>query len=412
MRFVASVAGVFREALDELRVHRTRVFLSLIGVLIAVCSITTVTGLGELVRQSALETSDRYGGRPASYTVQFSPTGAGGQDETRQRFEQAFDSAVERYGISFSSREQQTQLSMQFPDGVQQVATWVVDPPYGEMRRIDVAHGAWFAADDADRLAPAVVINDAAWQAMGAPDLRTHPTIEVADPASATAVVIGVLPPDPYGGDMREAYLLTDAFGMLGADTADPMYGGTGYSLWLPPEAGDELSERIESDLTSALGDTAAVTVMRTDYLGQGGGDPFLAIQILINVISSIVLAIGAVGYINLAIVTVSQRIREIGIRRSFGATSGRVFVSVLLESVVGTTIAGIVGIALAVVILQNPIVQAGITGGTGASDTVPFPVVAAITGLAVSVSVGLIAGLIPAVIAMKVRVIDAIRSA
>lgn len=410
MRFLTGIVGALHEAIDEIRVHRTRVLLSLLGVLIAVCAITTVTGLGELVRQSAYEISDRYGGRSASYTLQVSPTGSADADEVAQRFEDALAGAVERYGISYASRELQTQVGMQFPDGVHQVSTWVVDVPYGEMRRIDVERGTWFAAGDEARLAPAVVLNDAAWQALGAPDLRTHPTIELAEPASTTAVVIGVLPPDIYAGDAREAYLLSDAFGGLGLDGGADTMGGTSYTLWLPPDVGDALSERIESDLRAAMGDHAQVTVMRTDFLGQGD-DPFLAIQILISVVSAIVLAIGAVGYINLAIVTVSQRIREIGIRRSFGATTGRVFVSVLLESVVGTTLAGVIGIALAVFILQNPVIQAGITGGGGTSDTVPFPISAAITGLVVSVAVGLVAGFIPAIIAMRVRVIDAIRS-
>lgn len=411
MRFLTGIVGALHEAIDEIRVHRTRVLLSLLGVLIAVCAITTVTGLGELVRQSAYEISDRYGGRSASYTLQVSPTGSADADEVAQRFEDALAGAVERYGISYASRELQTQVGMQFPDGVHQVSTWVVDVPYGEMRRIDVERGTWFVAGDEARLAPAVVLNDAAWQALGAPDLRTHPTIELAEPASTTAVVIGVLPPDIYAGDAREAYLLSDAFGGLGLDGGADTMGGTSYTLWLPSDVGDALSERIESDLRAAMGDHAQVTVMRTDFLGQGD-DPFLAIQILISVVSAIVLAIGAVGYINLAIVTVSQRIREIGIRRSFGATTGRVFVSVLLESVVGTTLAGVIGIALAVFILQNPVIQAGITGGGGTSDTVPFPISAAITGLVVSVAVGLVAGFIPAIIAMRVRVIDAIRSA
>ena len=128
-------------------------------------------------------------------------------------------------------------------------------------------------------------------------------------------------------------------------------------------------------------------------------------------ILGGIVLLVGTIGFVNLSIVTVKQRVREIGIRRSFGATGERVFFSILLESVVGTLLAGIVGIGCAIVTLQNPLVQQAITGGLGLTDSVPFPVDAAVLGIVVSVGVGLLAGFIPAVIATRSNVIDAIRS-
>ena len=45
------------------------------------------------------------------------------------------------------------------------------------------------------------------------------------------------------------------------------------------------------------------------------------------------VILLGALGLVNIALVTVKQRVREIGIRRSFGATAGRVFFAVMMES-------------------------------------------------------------------------------
>lgn len=60
-------------------------------------------------------------------------------------------------------------------------------------------------------------------------------------------------------------------------------------------------------------------------------------------------LLLGALGLVNIAMVTVMQRIREISIRRSFEATAGRVFFAVTLESVVATIAAGIVPALVAV---------------------------------------------------------------
>ena len=108
--------------------------------------------------------------------------------------------------------------------------------------------------------------------------------------------------------------------------------------------------------------------------------------------------------------VNVRYRVREIGIRRSYGATGGRIFVGVLMESVVATVIAGAVGVAAAVALVKAPFVS-DLFARAGLVDLPPFPVGAVITGLAAATAVGVLAGALPALIATRIRVIDAIRS-
>jgi putative ABC transport system permease protein len=120
------------------------------------------------------------------------------------------------------------------------------------------------------------------------------------------------------------------------------------------------------------------------------------------------VMLLGALGLLNIALVTVKNRIREIGVRRAFGATAGRVFFAVLMESVVATTVAGLFGVLLAIVLIKNPITDGIIAAGV--QDIPPFPVEAALLGLGSAVLVGALAGLLPALVAVRVKVIDAIR--
>jgi putative ABC transport system permease protein len=105
----------------------------------------------------------------------------------------------------------------------------------------------------------------------------------------------------------------------------------------------------------------------------------------------------------------VRQRIREIGIRRSFGASSGRIFFSIMMESVVATVVAGVVGVTIAVILVTNPWTVA-LVKENGISDIPPFPVEAALLGLGAATLVGALAGLVPAIVAVRVKVIDAIR--
>ena len=428
MSWFTQIAGAFIEAWDELRVHRVRVTLALVGIGIAVFAIVAVTGLGSITRQSSIEISERSSGRPASYQLMVSSAAT---DDKVAIYEAAYEAAIERYGITYQSTSGSAMTRIQFVDGVADVESTIVDPAYGEMHRVKLIEGSWLTSDDADRLAPAVVINETMWNRLGNPSVAEHPTLQVAGAAPTTAVVVGVSA-NIYPDYPEQMYVLSDAQHLLGASSSGGMMGGMvmggdyappsmggdeastatfpTYELWLPLENHEELSSQIVRDLKAALGEGGSVDAQRTDYLAWGE-DPFLAVQILVTAVGGIVLLVGTIGFVNLSIVTVKQRVREIGIRRSFGATGGRVFFSILLESVVGTLLAGIVGIGCAIVTLQNPLVQGAITGGLGLTDSVPFPVDAAVLGIVVSVGVGLLAGFIPAVIATRSNVIDAIRS-
>ncbi len=178
--------------------------------------------------------------------------------------------------------------------------------------------------------------------------------------------------------------------------------------MWVPPELADQLTTLVTRDLTAALGDGAQVNVGRQDWATYGD-DPFLVTKMVVIGIAVLVLLLGALGLVNIALVTVKQRVREIGIRRSFGATAGRVFFAVMMESVVATVVAGAVGVMASILIVQSPWLR-DLIGQGMVSDFPPFPVDAAITGLAAATAVGALAGLLPALVAVRVKVIDAIR--
>jgi putative ABC transport system permease protein len=111
---------------------------------------------------------------------------------------------------------------------------------------------------------------------------------------------------------------------------------------------------------------------------------------------------------LNISMVTVRYRVREIGIRRSFGATSRRIFLGVLMESVAATAVAGMAGVMLAVAVVKNPWIESKVAPGL--REYPAFPIEAAMLGLAAAVRVGALAGAIPALVAVRVKVIDAIR--
>jgi putative ABC transport system permease protein len=404
---VTGFLGAIVEAWMELRIHRTRVLLSLVGVAVAVASITAVVALGQVAQQASQEQNERWGGRPATlvlsaYTVDGSPVDALAIDAV-------FEATRERYAITYSSRNGYFNPSMQLPGyGVIFFQGQAVDASYGTMHRVALLEGRWFTEADNDRLAPAIIINEYLWKQMGSPDLATHPSVVLLGDDDVAAVVIGVTP-SPTWDQSQSMYMLYSAF----ARTTNPVLVAQqppSYEYWVPSELSEQLSGLIKRDAIGALGDTYQVDVMRVDYEAQldVGQDPNAQIKLLIGGIAVLVLGLGGLGLVNISLVTVRQRIREIGIRRSFGATAGRVFFAVMMESVVATLVAGIAGVAVAIMFVQSPYIQSRI--GDGVVDVPPFPVNAALLGIAASVAVGAIGGLLPAIVALRVKVIDAIR--
>jgi putative ABC transport system permease protein len=409
MRGIANgFVGAVAEAWSELRVHRTRVLLSLIGVAVAVAAITAVTAFGQIAEQAQREQLERSSGRPATlYANAYSVDGAPVSPADTNA---AFSSVVDRYKIGYAGRTTYTGGAVQFVDGVIPANGQIVDVNYGTMHRVELVEGRWFTAADENRLAPAIIVNQFWWEKLGSPDLRTHPEVRfVGDGTSSqsySAVIIGVVPSPEW--DQSIAY--TELYSAYERTTppATQAQQSVNYEFWVPPALAEELTARIQRDMSGALGTSVDVQVSRQDYLSFGGEDPFGTIKIVLAVIGGIVLLLGALGLVNISLVTVRQRIREIGIRRTFGATAGRVFFAVMMESIVATTAAGVVGVIVAVIGLQLPFVRDTISQGV--SDLPPFPVGAALLGIGCAVGVGALAGLLPALVAVRVKVIDAIR--
>lgn len=402
--WMAGLVGAVMEGWAELRIHRTRVMLSLIGVAVAVCALTTVVGLGAVMQQSTVESMERGSGRPAMLTL--SASNQNGEPVASPELDAAFETVAKRYEIRYSSRAVWATMTAQFLDGTSSVDTQAVDADYGVMHRIQLASGRWFDGQDGARLAPALVVSDSFYERMGRPDLRTHPSVVVTSGEGLTAVVIGVTPAVSFQESPR-AYILSSALPDV-MPAAQLKLNLPTYEFWVPPSVAKDLVPRIERDVRAVLPEHSNVNVNRQDYLGHGGPDPLLPVKLVLGGVSVLILLLGALSLVNISLVTVRQRIREIGIRRSFGATAGRVFFAVMMESVVATLVAGVFGVIGSILIVQNPWLRGLV--GQGATDLPAFPVEAALIGMGAAGFIGALAGLLPALVAVRVRVIDAIR--
>ena len=401
---LAGVAGALDDAWAELRVHKLRVLLSLIGIAVAVSALTAVVALGELQKQVMAEQSDRFGGRIA--TIMVAANRDDGAPMDWDAMDARFDRVAERYGFSHTSRivDGAVTVPVQLPEGVTGIPSRLVDADYAAMHRLTLLEGRWFIKGDTELLAPPVVISEALWDTIGRPPLAQHPTLRMTDDLAGVYQVIGITPRDGPWDTTPRVDLLYDTYreriGVMPSEVS------VMREIWVSPTMVDELGPVLAMDLRAGAEPGLTIMVNRSDWGAQAGfADSALIFQLVTGAIAGIVLLLGALSLINIQLVAMRQRIREIGVRRSFGATAGRIFTSVLLENVVATTVAGAFGIVL--VMRSDWVIEAMFAG---IQDVPPFPFSAALVGLIASVVVGALAGLIPALVAVRVRVIDAIR--
>ena len=402
---MSGLVGALGEAWSELRHHKLRVLLSLIGIAVSVGALTAVVALSEYQQQQMEEQSDQSGGRPATVSISVSRTDGAPMDWD------AFDAHVaqvsERYSFDYLTRiVDPVPLQVQTPEQVRPVNARLVDPAYPVIHRTPLLEGRWFQEADAELLAPPVVISEALWDVYGRPDLGAGFALRTTGDTAGTYPVIGVTPRQYNGDEEKRITMMFDSYAArLDALPADVMVM---YEVWVPEDGVAELGPVLAADLRAGLDDSTEVSVMRTDWASRPDAQSSMAVfELVTGGIAALVLLLGGLGLVNIQLVAMRQRIREIGVRRSFGATQGRIFTSVLLESVVATAVAGVVGIAIAVAVLKAPFVMDMFSA---MQDVPPFPVRAAVTGLVAAVAIGALAGFIPALMAVRSNVIDALR--
>lgn len=391
---MTGVVGAILEAWDELRIHRVRVLLALIGVACAVTAITGITAAVTMFGQAMQEENERMAGRDTTLEA----WSMGGGPMSAAEVDALVDAVAERHDISYHTVRATADLRVRGAESGTYVEWSAVDVDSATITRQTMEEGRWFSDADAERLAPVLVVNQAFLDAYadGAP-ASTHPKVVIEGETPVAATVIGEVPVQ-WNDEGPRALMLFDQAMRWFPDRVM----ADGYRFWVPPELADQFAEVLPRDLAAAGVPFEVQKPM---------DEPFVidrVLQYLVLGVGGFALLLGGLGLLNIALVTVRYRIREIGIRRSFGATSGRVFFGVLMESVVATTVAGVVGVVVAVAVIKNiPIDR---IFGRPLEDLPGFPFDAALVGMACAVGIGALAGLIPAIYAVRVKVIDAIR--
>lgn len=164
----------------------------------------------------------------------------------------------------------------------------------------------------------------------------------------------------------------------------------------------EEASDLIEAELMKKIGDDDYYTVTTLTQVLDMATEMLDKMKILLVCIAGISLLVGGIGIMNIMLVSVTERTREIGIRKSLGAKSGAIMSQFVIEAGTVSGVGGILGIIIGAVVA----VVAGKLLGLTATPSVGAIAIA----FGVSVGIGILFGYLPAKSAARLNPIDALR--
>ncbi|MBM7635093.1 ABC transporter permease [Geomicrobium sediminis] len=397
MSFLDSV----KMALRSLWSHRLRSMLTMLGIIIGVGSVITVVAIGK--GGEAVLTSQFAGGGNNTFEVYYMPP-----DEELMDYD-AYDD------VAYTTEDLR---AIQEMPSVNQVIAYAynstnvvyhqeaagaqilaINENYYDLNEFTASSGRLLDNRDVDNGRRVVTLSTGVVEELFAAN----------DEAVGQIVNIEGVPFEVIGVHEREnqSFFAFQVDEVLLPQSSWPMLYGTDNMDMLNVQANSADDIEIASHaVTNYLNDQSTLSgeyqVLNMEEIEQGISQVTNVTTMIIGGVAGISLLVGGIGVMNIMLVSVTERTREIGLRKSLGATRGNILLQFLIESVTLTTIGGLIGIML----------------GAGVANTVsliagwPFlvsiPVV--LLGVGFSMFVGIVFGLLPANKAAKLDPIEALR--
>jgi putative ABC transport system permease protein len=422
------LAEVVRMALETVRTNKMRSALTILGVVIG---ITSIVGMTSLIRgfDSSLRESIQQLGPTTIYLSKLSIVSISGGAE--------FDDLMRRPALTIGDAEAIERLapSVQVVDimageGVQPTRERAfyrgertssnqilgVTADYATISFMKLTTGRFFTDAEVTHRRRVVVLGDNPYQVLfGSKGI--DPINKRIRLGAIEYTVIGVMEKRPSvggldGGQDNIAIIpLTTHQVVFNNDVTRPLRDGRSFGGIIgilpregaaPGQALAEVEEIMRVRHGLKLDEPNDFDVITQDALLRTWEQISRAVLLALVVISSIALMVGGIGVMAIMMISVTERTREIGVRKALGGRRQEILVQFLAEAVVLTSVGGILGI----------LIGAGI--GVSVNLVTGFPVSlpwwAFAMGLGFSASVGIIAGMVPAVRAARLDPIEALR--
>jgi putative ABC transport system permease protein len=424
----SSLKRTVRLGIRSLWLHRLRSLLTALGIVFGVCSVIAMLAIGEGASYEAQEQIKNLG----SQNIILRSTKPPDEQKVSDRTSQSY---VLQYGITYQDvkriRATIPGVTVVLPARIIRDYVWNISrrvdcdivgtvPWYPEMRNQRVARGRFFTENDMDDDTSVCVLSSDMVRALFPLESPLGKDVRV---GGGYYRVIGIMEPAAYeakSDDVSADQAKPAADRMfIPLETARSRYG----EVLLRRRSGSIEAERVElheltvkvaalEEVTSAA-DAITAVMQRNhptkDYqmivpleLLKRAERTKQIFNIVLGSIAAISLLVGGIGIMNIMLASVTERTREIGIRRALGARRRDIVVQFLVETVILSGTGGVLGVVLGVII---PFI---VSYAAGMKTIVTFwsPMLA----FTISALVGVVFGIYPALRAAKMDPVEALR--
>lgn len=400
-------AETLRTGLDAIRSHRLRSGLTMLGILIGIAAVILTVGLGLGSQQQVGAQISSLGSNllivsPGSSTSNGVRGGFGSASTLTRNDSTALSSKIGAPDIGAVAPVKQSQLSV--VAGSTNWTTSVVGTTadWAAVRSRTVSGGRFLtAADDAGQATVAVLGSSTAEELFG----RTDVVGQSVTINNIGFSVVGVLA--SAGSDSSTN--LDDQVIVPLSTAANQVIGGANKNsvstIYIQAASADQLSaayQEADSLLTNLHG-SADFTIASQQSLLSTATSVSRTLTVLLTGIAALSLLVGGIGVMNIMLVSVTERTREIGLRKALGAPPQAIRRQFLVEAMVLGLSGGLLGAAVG-------IIAARLLPGLLSTPLVVSPL--AVGGsIAIAVLIGILFGVYPATRAARLAPIDALRS-
>ena len=386
----------FKMAVKAIAGNKMRSFLTILGVVIGVVAIVVLVSIGQGANSSVVESIEGMGTNLITANINARRTNPIDLDSLN---ELALNEAIS-YVAPISSVSGTVKAgTTTYDDGVVQGTT----PGYESIRNWTVAEGRFLQQPDIDNRSFVTVIgSEAATEMYG----TTHAVGETFSLNGYTLTVVGVLA--QVGSSASGS---NDNQILIPFTLAQRLSNQTSISSFYVSAASSSQVEQAQAAVESYLEKAFAnyntnsfgtqYSVFNQSEMLSTLSETTNTLTLMLGGIAAISLLVGGIGIMNIMLVSVSERTREIGIRKAIGAARGNILMQFLIESLVVSLMGGLLGLAISVAAVQAlaPVLQMTLT----------IPVNVAWMAIGFSVFIGVVFGMYPANKASKLRPIEAL---